>query len=79
MWKWTQPFWGQTAGCEMLSHYPQSAYQGFPLVAGGCQQQFATQTLRVHLLGIDPEFITNFGLEDALVFLNFMSFFLCPL
>ena len=37
---------------EILSQYPQSAFQGF---SGGCQggqQQFATQTLRVSLLGI---------------------------
>ena len=37
----------------MLSQYPRSAFQGF---CGGHregQQQFATQTLRVHLLGID--------------------------
>ena len=39
--------------CEMLSQYPQTAFQGSPRVAGGGQQQFATQTLRVHLLGLD--------------------------
>ena len=39
--------------CEMLSQYPQSASQGSPRVAGGGQQEFATQTLRVHLLGLD--------------------------
>ena len=37
----------------MLSQYPQSA-QGLWRVTRGGQQQFATQTLRVHLLGIDP-------------------------
>ena len=37
--------------CEMLSQYPQSAFKGPPRVGG--QQQFATQTLRVHLLGLD--------------------------
>ena len=36
----------------MLSHYPQSAFQGVSEGRGG-QQQLATQTLRVHLLGID--------------------------
>ena len=39
--------------CETLPHYPQSAFQGSPRVAGGGQQQFATQTLRVHLLGLE--------------------------
>ena len=37
--------------CEMLSQYPQAAFQGSPRVAGGVS--FATQTLRVHLLGLD--------------------------
>ena len=43
------------ACCEMLSQYPESALQGLSAVAGGGggQQQFVTQTLRVHLLGID--------------------------
>ena len=42
------------AFCEMLSQYPQSASQGCSGgVAGKGQQEFATQTLRVHLLGID--------------------------
>ena len=41
------------AFCEMLSQCPQSAFQGFSGVARGGQQQFATQTLRVHLLGVD--------------------------
>ena len=41
------------AFCEMLSQYPWSAFRGFAGVQRG-QQQFATQTLRVHLLGIDP-------------------------
>ena len=41
------------ACCEMLPQYSRSAFQG---LCGGHQrgqQQFATQTLRVHLLGID--------------------------
>ena len=38
---------------EMLSQYPQSAFRGSAGVTRGSQQQFATQTLRVHLLGID--------------------------
>ena len=38
--------------CEMRSQYPQSAFQGFSRGRWG-QQQFATQTLHVHLLGID--------------------------
>ena len=41
------------AFCEMLSQYTQSAFQGSPGVARGCQQQFATQTLCVRLLGLD--------------------------
>ena len=41
------------AFCEMLSKYPKSAFEGLSGVAGGGQQQFATQTLRVHLLGTD--------------------------
>ena len=55
---------GQTAGgspkvlariafCEMLSQYPWSALRGCAEVTKGGQQQFATQTLRVHLLGIE--------------------------
>ena len=43
------------AFCEMLLHYPHSALR-IPGVAGGGgggQQQFATQTLCVHLLGIE--------------------------
>ena len=45
-------------GCESvlyeISQYPQSAFQALSGVGGGGgQQQFATQTLRVHLLGID--------------------------
>ena len=38
---------------EMPSQYPQPAFQGSPRVAGVGQQQFATQTLRVHLLGLE--------------------------
>ena len=41
------------AFCEMLLQYPQSAFQGLSGVDRGGQQQFATQTLHVHLLGID--------------------------
>ena len=37
----------------MLSQYPQSAFQGFSGVARGGQQQFAAQTLRVHLLSVN--------------------------
>ena len=33
--------------------YPQSAFQGFSGVARGDQQQFATQTLCVRLLGVE--------------------------
>ena len=43
------------AFCEMLSQYPQSAFQRLSGVAGGGQQQFATQTFRVHLLGIEKK------------------------
>ena len=39
------------AYCEMLSQYPLSALQEFSGVAKGGQQQFATQPLRVHMLG----------------------------
>ena len=39
--------------CEMLSQYPRSTFQGLCGVTRGGQQQFATQTLRVRLLGID--------------------------
>ena len=28
-------------------------FRGFPGPRGGCQQQFATQTFRIHLLGLD--------------------------
>ena len=38
---------------EMLSQYPRSAFQGFCRDHQRGQQQFATQTLRVHLLGIE--------------------------
>ena len=48
-----QPVLAGLVFCEMLSQCPQSAFQGSPRVAGGGQQQFATQTLRVHLLGIE--------------------------
>ena len=44
---------------EMLCQYPQSAFQGSPRVAGGDQQQFATQTLRVHLLGLEFRFLQS--------------------
>ena len=37
----------------MLSQYPQSAFQGSVGITRRGQQQFATQTLRVHLLGIE--------------------------
>ena len=32
---------------------PEAPFQGLAGVAGGGQQQLATQTLRVHLLGVD--------------------------
>ena len=38
---------------EMLSQYPQSALQGLSGVTRGGQQQFATQTTCVHLLGLE--------------------------
>ena len=41
------------AFCEMQSQYPQSAFQGFSARSPAGQQQFATQTLCVHLLGLD--------------------------
>ena len=41
------------AFCEMLSQYPRSAFPGLARVTRGGQQQFATQTLRVHLLGLE--------------------------
>ena len=41
------------AFCEMRSQYPWSAFRGCARVTRGGQQQFATQTLRVHLLGVD--------------------------
>ena len=37
----------------MSRQYPRSAFQGLCGVTRGGQRQFATQTLRVHLLGID--------------------------
>ena len=39
--------------CEMLSQYPQSAFQGLSGVTKGGQQHFAAQALRIHLLGIE--------------------------
>ena len=41
------------AFCEIVSQYPQSAFRGLSGVTTKGQQQFATQTLRVHLLGRD--------------------------
>ena len=43
--------------CEMLSHYPQSTFQGVLWGLPGGQQQSATQTLRVHLLGLESSLI----------------------
>ena len=44
----------------MLSQYPQSAFLRFSAgCRGGGKQQFATQTLRVHLLGIDSMIVRN--------------------
>ena len=43
--------------CEMLSQYPQSAFQGSQRVAGGgVSSSLRAQTLRVHLLGLDDTF-----------------------
>ena len=39
--------------CERPSQYLQSAFQGLSGGSQRGQQQSATQTLRVHLLGID--------------------------
>ena len=58
------------AFCEMLPQYPQSASQGVSGVASGGQQQFATQTLRVHLLGIESP-----SQKPALSFLVDVSIF----
>ena len=44
------------AFCEMPSQYPLSAFQALSGVPGGAQQQFVTQTLCVHLLGIDRRY-----------------------
>ena len=41
------------AFCEMLSQYPQSAFHGVLRAPLGGLEQFATQTLRVHLLGLE--------------------------
>ena len=38
---------------KMLSQYPLSAFPGLCGGTRGGQQQFVTQTLRVHLLGLD--------------------------
>ena len=46
---------------EMLSLYPRSAFQGFCGVTRGGQQQLATQTLRVHLLGIEILKVSEYG------------------
>ena len=43
------------AFCEMLSQYPQLAFHGVLRGSLGGQQQFVTQTLRVHLLGLDTQ------------------------
>ena len=43
------------AFCETPSQYLQSAFQGLSGGPERGQQQSATQTLRVHLLGIDNE------------------------
>ena len=47
------------AFCEILSQYPQSAFQGSAGVTRAGQQQFATHTLRVHLLGLDSNVLRN--------------------
>ena len=56
--------------CEMLSQYPQSAFQGSLRVAGGGggQQQFATQTIRVHLLGLEKTLACRTGFWPFLFF-----------
>ena len=41
------------AFCETLSQYPQSVFRGSAGDVREGQQQFATQTLRVHLLGLE--------------------------
>ena len=47
------------AFCEMLSQYPRSAFRGSAGVMRGGQQQIATQTLCVHLLGIEGTTLTT--------------------
>ena len=53
------------AFCEMLSQYPRSAFQGLRAgITRGGQQQLATQTLRVHLLGLDSAIFSRHHLLD---------------
>ena len=47
--------------CEMSTQCPRSVFQGLSGVARGGQQRFATQTLRVHLLGIGETLLRNPG------------------
>ena len=59
------------AFCEMMSQHPEAPFQGLSgVVGGGGQQQFATQTLRVHLLGVDFWFAKKRLLELAVVKLD---------
>ena len=51
--------------CEMLSQYPQSAFEGLSGVAGGGQQQFAAQTLRVNLPGIENRVVAETIFEPS--------------
>ena len=51
-----------SAFCEMPSQYPRSAFQGLCGCQGG-QQQLTTQTLCVHLLGIEKHRHTKKHLE----------------
>ena len=56
------------AFCEMRSQYPQRVFQGFSEGLRGGHQQFATQTLRVHLLGLDVAQAENMQLLKPLFF-----------
>ena len=47
------------AFCEMLSLYQQSVFRGSLGGRRGGQQQFATQTIRVHLLGLEKVTLVN--------------------
>ena len=51
------------AFCEMKSQYPQSAFQGLSGVPRAGQRQFATQTLRVQLLGVIIDFCRSIAAQ----------------